>query len=99
MEVLPLFLLLYSSIIFTVCVRKKGFLYYFLDHQSFELAKQDSDPSFYCTKMYICTFLTHYGSIQKKLTALFNFVWNTEKYKWTIFLSAQTRCFLVLKRF
>ena len=33
------------------------------------------------------------------LTALFNFVWNTQKNKWTIFLNAQAKCFLVLKRF
>ena len=31
------------------------------------------------------------------LTALFNLVWNTQKSKWTIFLSAQARCFLLLK--
>ena len=29
---------------------KQGSLYYFSDLQSFELAMQDSDPSFYCTK-------------------------------------------------
>ena len=33
----------------------------------------------------ICTFLIHYGSLQKVLTALFNFVWNTQKSKLTIF--------------
>ena len=27
----------------------------------------------------ICTFLIHYGSLQKMLTALCNFVWNTQK--------------------
>ena len=43
----PLFLLLYSSIIFTASVGKVRF---FLDRQSFELAMQDPDPSFYCTK-------------------------------------------------
>ena len=47
----------------------------------------------------ICTFLMHCGSLPKMLTALFNFVWNTQKSKWTIFLSAQARCFLLLKRF
>ena len=45
------FLLLYSSIIFTVCEGKVRFLYYFLALQSFELAMQDSDLSFYCTKI------------------------------------------------
>ena len=47
----------------------------------------------------ICTFLIHSGSLQKMLTALFNLVWNTQKSKWTIFLNAKARCFLVLKRF
>ena len=47
----------------------------------------------------ICTFLIHYGSLQKMLSALFNFVWNTQESKGTIFLSAQARCFLLLKRF
>ena len=47
----------------------------------------------------ICTFLIHSVGIQKMLTALFNLVSNTQISKWTIFLSAQARCFLVLKRF
>ena len=46
---LPLFLLLYSSIAFTLCV-EKGFLYYILILQSFELNMQDSHPSLYSTK-------------------------------------------------
>ena len=87
------FWLLYSSITFTACVGKVRFPYYFSDLQSFELAMQVSHPSLYCK------FLIHSGSLQKKLTALFNFVWNTQKIRWTIFLSAQARCFLVLKRF
>ena len=33
-----------------VCEGKVRFLYYFLALQSFELAMQDSDPGFYCTK-------------------------------------------------
>ena len=44
------FLLLYSSIIFTVCEGKVRFPNYFLALQSFELAMQESEPSFYCTK-------------------------------------------------
>ena len=47
----------------------------------------------------ICTFLIHSGSLQKMLTALPNLVWNTQKSKWTIFLNAKGRCFVVLKRF
>ena len=33
----------------------------------------------------ICTFLVHFGSLQKMLTALFSLVWNTQKSKWTNF--------------
>ena len=36
---------------YLLCVRgNKGSLYYFSDLQSFELAMQNSDPGFYCTK-------------------------------------------------
>ena len=47
---LSLFLLLYGSITFTLCVGKVKFslLLFFL--QSFELAMQDSHPSLYSTK-------------------------------------------------
>ena len=96
------FLLLYSSIIFAVYEGKVRFPLYFLAVHSIELAMQDSD----CTKLFIvlkpniiCTFLIDYGSVQKMLTAFFNFVWNTQKNKWIIFLTTQARCFLVLKRF
>ena len=34
----------------------------------------------------ICTFLIHFGSLQKMLTALFNIVQNTQKSKWKFFL-------------
>ena len=57
---------------------------------------QDSHPSLVLKPGIICTFLIHSGSLQKLLTALFNLVWNTRKSKWTILLSAQARCFLVL---
>ena len=46
----------------------------------------------------ICTFPIHSGSLQNMLTALFNLVLNAQKSKWTIFLSAKARCFLVLKK-
>ena len=58
-----------------------------------------SHPSLVLKPGIICTFLIHSGSLQKMLTALFNLVWNTQKSKWTIFLSAKAKCFLVLKRF
>ena len=52
----------FSSIIFT-----------FLDLQSFELAMQDfclhSHPSLVLKPGIICTFLIHFGSLQKMLTA------------------------------
>ena len=45
------FLLLYSSIAFTVCrVKKYSLVYYILTLQSFELTMQDSHPSLYSTK-------------------------------------------------
>ena len=51
---------------------------------------QDSDPTFIVLKPnIICTFLTDYGSVQKMLTAFFNFVGNMQKNKWILFLSAQ----------
>ena len=58
-----------------------------------------SHPSLVPKPVTIITFLIHSGSLQKMLTALFNLVWNTQKSKWTIFLSAKAKCFLVLKRF
>ena len=42
----------------------------------------------------ICTFLIHYGSVQKMLTAFFSFVWNTQKNKWTIFFEFSGKIFL-----
>ena len=47
---------------------KVRFLYYFLALQSFELAMQDSDPRFYCTKTYYALYISD-GSAQKMLTA------------------------------
>ena len=75
----------------------------FSDLQSFELAMKDfhlrSHPSLVLKPGIIYIFLIHSGSLQKMLTALFNLVRNTQKSKWTIFLSAKAKCFLVLKRF
>ena len=82
----------FSSIAFT-----------FLDLQSFELAMQDfhphSHPSLVLKPGIIYTFLIHSGSLQKMSTVLFNLVRNTQKSIGTIFLSANAKCFLVLKRF
>ena len=67
---LPLFLLLYSSIAFTLYVGKAKFplLLFFL--WSFELAMQDFHSSLYITKtLYHGIFLIHSGSVQKILTA------------------------------
>ena len=58
---------------------------------------QDSDPTFYCTNI-ICTFLIHYGSVQKMLTALFNFVWNTQKNEWTIFFECPGKMLLSIEK-
>ena len=78
------FLLLYSSVTFTVCGESKvpftTFWIFSLLSQSckiliqvFTVLKHD----------IVCTFLIHYGSPQKMLTALFDFVWTTQKRKWT----------------
>ena len=79
---------------------RESFLYYFSVLQSFELFMQDSHPSLYSTKTYLLhSFLIHFGSVQKMLTALFKIVWNTQKTRWTFFLSStQARYFLILKR-
>ena len=91
------------SHIYSAWEGSKVSLYYFSDLQSFELGMQDFHPCSHWSVVLkpgiICAFLIHSGSLQKMLTALFNLVWNTQKSKWTIFLSAKARCFLVLQRF
>ena len=77
---------------------KQDSLYYFLGHQSFKLAMQNSHPSLYCTKtLYLVSFV-HFWSIlvvyKKILTALFNLVWNTQKSKCTIFFECQAKMLL-----
>ena len=76
---------------------------YIFGSSVFELAMQDfhprSHPSLVLKPGIVSAFLIHSSSLQKMLTALFNLVWNTQKSKWTIFLSAKAKCFLVLKRF
>ena len=46
----------------------------------------------------ICTFLIHCGSEQKILTTLLNFVWNTQKNKWTIFFECPGKMFLSIEK-
>ena len=57
-----------------------------------------SHPSLVLKPGIICTFLIHSGSLQKVLTALFNFVWNTQKSKWPIFFYCQGYVFLSIKK-
>ena len=48
--------------------------------------------------IYNCTFLIHYGSVQKMLTVSFNFVWNTQKNKWAIFFECPGNMFLSIEK-
>ena len=60
---------------------------------------QDSGPSFYCTKTEYHLYISdRYDSVQKLLTALFNFVWNTQKNKWTIFFECPGKIFLSIEK-
>ena len=40
----------------------------------------------------------HYGSVQKMLTAFFNFVWNTQKNKGTTFFEYPGKMFLSIEK-
>ena len=46
----------------------------------------------------ICTFLIDYGSLQKILIAFFNFVWNTQQNKWTIFFECPGKMFHIIEK-
>ena len=46
----------------------------------------------------ICTFLINYGSLQKMLTALFNFVWNIQKSKCAISFECPGKMFLSIEK-
>ena len=61
--------------------------------QSFELAKILIQVLIVLKPNIICTFLIHYGSVQKMLTAFFNFVWNIQKDKCTIFFECPGKMF------
>ena len=43
-------------------------------------------------------FMPFHSSVQKILTALFNFVWNTQKNKWTIFFECPGKMFLSIEK-
>ena len=44
-----------------------------------------------------CTFLINYGSLQKMLTALFNFVWDIQKSKCAISFECPGKTFLSIE--
>ena len=54
-----------------------------------------SHPSLVLKPGIICKFLSHSGSLQKMLTALF---WNTQKSIWTIFFECQGKVFLSIEK-
>ena len=63
----------------------------------FELATQDSQVFTVVKPDIICTFLIHYGSLQKMLTYSFNFVWNTQKSKCAISFENPGKMFLSIE--
>ena len=75
-----------SSITFTLCEEKVKFpfitfFFFFLLNQPCKVLIQ----VFIVLKPgIICAFMIHSGSLQKRLTPLFNLVWNTRKSKWKI---------------
>ena len=73
------FLLLYSSITFTVCVEKVRFPLLLFGSSVFWVTHSRFSSMSLLKSGIICTFLIHSGSLQKMLTALFNLVWNTQK--------------------
>ena len=55
-------------------------------------------PDIICTFLIHYAFLIHYGSLQKMLTALFNFVWNTQKSKWKFLFECPGKMFLSIEK-
>ena len=85
--------------IFTLCVRKK------VPFITFWIFSLSSQPCKILIKLFIvlnpgiiCTFLIHSGGLQKRLTALFNLVWNTQKSKRTIFFESPGKMFLSIEK-
>ena len=94
------FLLLYSSITFTVCVYRGGmgskvsfitFWFFILLSQPGKILIQVFIVLKHCI---ICIFLIHSDSLQRMSTALFKFVWNTQKSTCRIFFKYQGKMFL-----
>ena len=83
------FLLLYRSITFTVCEGKIRFPLLLFGSSVFRVSHTRL-PS----NSIICTFLIYSGGLQKMLTALSNLLWNTQKSKWTVFLSLPGKIYL-----
>ena len=99
------FSVLYSSITFTVCACGESKVS-FITFRIFSILSQPFKTLIHIFIVLkpdiICTFLIYSGSLQKMLTALFNLIYKFEihrKVNRKLFLSAQARCFLVLKRF
>ena len=72
-------------------------LFYYFTVQSSLLCVGGSKVPFITFQFFICTFLIHYGSVQKKLT-LFNFGCNTQKNKWTILFECPGKIFLSIEK-
>ena len=92
------FLLLYSSIIFTVCEGKVRFPLLLFGSSVFEPCKILVQVFIVLKPNIICTFLTHYCGVQKMLTAFFNFVWNIQKNKWKSFFECPGKMFLSIEK-
>ena len=85
------FITLQFNHIYCVCGESKVL---FITFRIFSPAMQDSHPSLYYTKTWYHLYISDpFWQSAKMLTALFNSV------NGQFFLSAQARCFLVLKRF
>ena len=77
-------------------------LFYYFTVQSYLLCLcvyvwGGSEAPFITFQIFICTFLIHYGSVQKKLTALFNFGSNKQKNKWANLFECPGKIFLSIE--
>ena len=89
------FLLLYSSVAFTLYVGKVKFPLLLFRSSVFWVSHARFTPEIFIVLKHctICIFLIHFLSLQKILTALFILVWNTQKTTWTIFFEWQGKMF------
>ena len=94
------FLLLYSSITFTVCEGKLSFPLLLFRSSVFRVSHAShSYPTFYCTKTWYHLYISDAFSWPTKMqTALFNLVWNTQKSNWTIFFDCPDEMFLSIEK-